>query len=212
MKKNGLIILFSFFIVMGINAQEPRKYAFTHYGRPDGLASNEVWTTVQDKSGFIWIGTANGLQRFDGLRYLTFRNNKNDKNSIPGNNVSQMVIDKANRMWLHFGSNEVGIFDTKTFRFTQIPVKASNELFPTYQKKLIIDHDGNIFLLVLHHEILRFDEFQLAFIPDRSFPSAEELVVLDMIQDPFTKKYWMGSGKGLVIFDKAKKNGELRRT
>jgi Predicted periplasmic ligand-binding sensor domain len=47
-----------------------------HYGLSAGLASNEVNTVAQDEAGYIWIGTANGLQRFDGLRYKSFRANK----------------------------------------------------------------------------------------------------------------------------------------
>ena len=43
-----------------------------HYGLSTGLASNEVTNAYQDEAGYMWIGTNNGLQRFDGTRYKTF--------------------------------------------------------------------------------------------------------------------------------------------
>src|ERR1700749_4153087 len=48
-------------------------YLFRHIGQTDGLLTSGVTSITQDKQGFIWIGTLNGLQRYDGTRFLNYR-------------------------------------------------------------------------------------------------------------------------------------------
>ena len=56
-----------------LSAQETRQYSFTHYGANEGLASNEGRAVLHDDYGFVWVGTNNGLQRYDGSRFITLR-------------------------------------------------------------------------------------------------------------------------------------------
>jgi len=86
-----------------------------HYGLSTGLASNEVTNAYQDEAGYMWIGTNNGLQRFDGTRYKTFRSRKDDSTSIPNNSIAQILFDKKNNLWLITADQKIGIFDTKNF-------------------------------------------------------------------------------------------------
>src|SRR4029077_17552391 len=58
--------------------QDIKRYSFTHYGSAEGVISNEVIGVVQDDAGYIWVGSTNGLQRYDGIRFISFRNRKND--------------------------------------------------------------------------------------------------------------------------------------
>ena len=73
-------------------AQLPVQYSFTNYNSESGLLSNQVNTIVQDEEGFIWIGTTDGLQRFDGTCYKSFRHKENDPASIPSNPVWQVLL------------------------------------------------------------------------------------------------------------------------
>jgi ligand-binding sensor domain-containing protein len=75
-------------------AQEPLQFSFTHYNTASGLLSNQVNTIVQDKDGYLWIGTTDGLQRFDGIRYKSFQHKENDPGSLPPNPVWQLMVDK----------------------------------------------------------------------------------------------------------------------
>ena len=54
-------------------AQQSKQYLFTHYTTATGLISNQVNAVVQDDDGYIWIGTTDGLQRFDGMADRTLR-------------------------------------------------------------------------------------------------------------------------------------------
>src|SRR4029079_19434558 len=82
-----------------LQAQKPRQYTFTHYTGSSGLVSNQVNSVIQDEEGYIWIATTDGLQRFDGIRYKTFRHKEGDESSIPSNTIVQMMLDKKNNLW-----------------------------------------------------------------------------------------------------------------
>lgn len=67
----------------------------------NGFASHEVFCGVQDSSGFLWFGTRNGLNRFDGSKCLLFTR---QRNKLQENKIVQLAIDDANRLFLQYGS------------------------------------------------------------------------------------------------------------
>ena len=101
-RKYGLHI-FSLLICFTGLAQELKRYSFTHYGMSQGIASNEVVCVTQDKEGYIWVGTTNGLQRFDGTRFRNFQHQENNPRTIPANYVGEMVFDKNDNFWIQTG-------------------------------------------------------------------------------------------------------------
>jgi ligand-binding sensor domain-containing protein len=139
-----------------------------HHSPSAGLASNEVTAVAQDETGYIWIGTNNGLQRFDGVRYKTFHSRQNDRTSIPNDVILQVLFDKRKNLWLVTADGKVGIFDTRHFTYHEISVKLKKESFLQHGKKLISDQDGNIILLLLVlvwlHGVKRNKSFRLTII------------------------------------------------
>lgn len=67
----------------------------------DGLASHEVFCGVQDKAGFMWFGTRNGLNRYDGKNCLLFTR---QRNNLQDNKVVQLAKDDANNLFIEYGS------------------------------------------------------------------------------------------------------------
>jgi len=67
----------------------------------DGLASHEVFCGVQDKAGFLWFGTRNGLNRYDGKNCLLFTR---QRNNLQDNKVVQLAKDDANNLFIEYGS------------------------------------------------------------------------------------------------------------
>ncbi len=65
----------------------------------DGLPSSVVYKTVQDHDGFIWIGTQDGLARYDGVGFRVFRHDPADPASIASNDVSALLVDRQGRLW-----------------------------------------------------------------------------------------------------------------
>jgi ligand-binding sensor domain-containing protein len=66
-----------------------------HYNTKNGLASNNCYYILQDKKGFIWIATDNGLSRFDGTNFQNFT----IEDGLPDTQILQMKEDKEGRLW-----------------------------------------------------------------------------------------------------------------
>ncbi|WP_440279819.1 ATP-binding protein [Frateuria sp.] len=72
---------------------------FRRYGSADGLPSSLVYTAVQAPDGTMWFGTKNGIARFDGVEFRNFRHVSGDPDSLAGNGISSLLIDKEGRLW-----------------------------------------------------------------------------------------------------------------
>jgi ligand-binding sensor domain-containing protein/two-component sensor histidine kinase len=169
-----------------------------------GLASNETFSVVQDPEGFMWIGTNNGLQRFDGLRFETFRTRKNDKTSIPGNIVLQLLFDKKKNLWVRTADGKVGIFDIHKFVYHEMPVKIEGkDSLQLHDKRLIMDESGNIIFLFVGAGFVTWDEANQEFSSSKNFiPVKREWTIYDICQQPGTQKYWLGTLTGTIIYDR----------
>ena len=73
---------------------------FERFSRNDGLAGNTVSAVVQDREGFLWIGTSDGLNRYDGSRFLTFRNDPQDSASLVSNAILSLSTDPDGNIWV----------------------------------------------------------------------------------------------------------------
>jgi len=82
----------------------------------EGLSSNNVSCIAQDEQGFIWIGTADGLNRLDGYRVKRFYHNPASENSLVNNGIHQIVPDERGRLWITTREG-LSIYDKKTGRF-----------------------------------------------------------------------------------------------
>jgi len=178
-----------------------------------GLASNEVFNVVQDRTGYIWIATNNGLQRFDGVRYKTFKHQENNPLSLPSNVIVKLLIDAKDNLWILSNSGHVGLFDKNSFTYKRIPVIASAPGIERFsEKRFITDEYGNIFLSIRGHDILKYSEQKEKFVSIMDFiPVKKEWGFTSLSQQPGTHKYWMGlQTGGLVIYNR--KTGNLSYT
>ena len=93
-------LVFTSFIVKGINAQQSFNYPFRHINQADGLLHKEIYSVTQDAKGFIWIVTPNGLQRYDGSRFVYYPSllNSSSQGIIPG---AEMYVDKQQNLWIN---------------------------------------------------------------------------------------------------------------
>ncbi|MEP6684035.1 MAG: two-component regulator propeller domain-containing protein [Parafilimonas sp.] len=75
-------------------------YYFRNYQVNDGVSSNTITCIMQDSKGFMWFGTRNGLNRFDGSSFKIFRNDINDPQSIGSNSILCLYEDKNEHTWV----------------------------------------------------------------------------------------------------------------
>src|ERR1044072_9077408 len=72
-------------------------------GVEKGLSNNSIRTIFQDHDGFIWVGTFDGLNRFDGHEFKVFRNKLKDSLSIPHNYICSISQDQQHNIWIGSG-------------------------------------------------------------------------------------------------------------
>jgi len=122
------------------------NFYFRHYTNKDGLSHNTVYHSIQDKRGFMWFATEDGLNRFDGQNFIVYRNNSWQENSgLPHNHILSLFEDSMSRIWICTNAGTC-YFDYETNLFyplnnlIDLPVK---ETF----RQCVEDGKGNLWLM-----------------------------------------------------------------
>ncbi|OGU65982.1 MAG: hypothetical protein A2X62_08200 [Stygiobacter sp. GWC2_38_9] len=89
-----------------------------------GLSQNYIYSICQDKKGFLWIGTKDGLNRYDGYEFICYRHNPADSTSLSENNVSIVFEDSHQRLWIGTNGGGLNLYDRAKESFVQITSSA----------------------------------------------------------------------------------------
>lgn len=101
----------------------------SYLGIEQGLSNNTIRAIYQDRKGFMWFGTYDGLNRYDGYAFKVFRNRFNDTGSLVDNSIHAVQEDAAGNLWI--GTNQgLSIYQTAKDQFSRLQ-------FLTYDKKVI---------------------------------------------------------------------------
>jgi ligand-binding sensor domain-containing protein len=91
---------------------------FEHLTAEQGLSNNRVLSILKDSTGFMWFGTFDGLNRFDGYKFKVFRHDPGDENSLSANVIEVVYEDQSGSLWIGTSGGGLNRFDPKTERFT----------------------------------------------------------------------------------------------
>jgi ligand-binding sensor domain-containing protein len=124
-----LFILSTLICVTHTCGQQVPDFIFKHLTVNEGLVSNNVICTLQDSKGFWWIGTDNGLQRWDGYRFNTYNYNPDNKSSLHSDKVLKLMEDSRKNIWIgHLDG--VTIYSVTKNLFTRVPIDTSEKAAP----------------------------------------------------------------------------------
>ena len=122
----------------------------------NGLSNSKVIEILQDKNGFIWIGTEDGLNRFDGYDFKIYRNNPQDSNSISDNNIWSLFEDKDGNIWAGTKSGELNLYDFRNDSFKSWKIEThgakENGIIAIYK-----DSEGMIWVGTYQSGLYRFN-------------------------------------------------------
>jgi len=104
----------------------------TQYTELDGVPASEVSSILSDRQGYIWVGTLNGLARYDGYEFKRFFNNPNDPGSIKGLQVWALFEDRKGQIWVATGPENLNVYNPIT------------RAFKKYEYKHLIAHPANV--------------------------------------------------------------------
>ena len=124
-----IIFLFLFFHVAltGSRAQYT-NLKFENLSTTEGLSSNTCMELFQDSDGFLWFGTIDGLNKYDGYEFTVFRPEINDPNSISNNRITAITGDGSGNLWIGT-SNGLNLFSKSTAKFQRIALRSGANPF-----------------------------------------------------------------------------------
>ena len=109
--RNIVILFISLIVFTTLNLYAQNTYLPSRFLTvKDGLPQGYISGIVQDKEGFIWIGTRNGLARYDGKKFKVFHHDSKDSISIAGNIISNIFLDSKDRLWINYEGAGLDIF------------------------------------------------------------------------------------------------------
>lgn len=118
MKRNHLVLLILFLSVKFIHSiNYNQTFQLKTFSVNEGLSQYDAPCIIQDKYGFIWVSTYDGLNRFDGNGFVHFRHDPYNDNSIHGNRVLKLFIDSKNNFWVITESGKIDKFNYQTEQF-----------------------------------------------------------------------------------------------
>ena len=98
-------------------AAVPERPRFRIVGASQGLPSTEIKALARDRDGYLWIATADGLARFDGVGMRVWRYQPGDPRGLPGNNVQALMVDAEDRVWVATEGGGISVLDAQRQAF-----------------------------------------------------------------------------------------------
>ena len=142
------IFVLCFFASAFLSAQN-QNIKFEHITTDQGLSSNTVFCLLQDSRGFLWIGTYDGLNKYDGYKFTVYKNQPGDPFSISNNMIGDLCEDKLGNIWTGStwggGLNKFDYASEKFIRYLNDPENSSG-INSNLIRSVLADSSGNIWI------------------------------------------------------------------
>ncbi|MBK9098789.1 MAG: response regulator [bacterium] len=149
-----------FFLILFLGCTQQYNFAqslrFNRLTVEDGLSNNDVNTLIQDKTGFIWFGTEDGLNRFDGYNFIIFRHNPADPNSLSSNVVWSLLEDKTGNIWVGTADGILNQYDSMNEKFTRWDFAGENKKYCSITA-LFEDQKGYLWIGTRSRGVFKFN-------------------------------------------------------
>ena len=181
---------------------------FDHITTERGLSNNSVNCIFQDRAGFLWFGTQDGLQKYDGYQFTTFRHDPGDSTSLSNNLVHAIYEDRAGVMWIGTRGGGLNRFDRESQTFTSFtydfddPTSIGGDQVMTIYE----DRDGILWVGTRGGGLNRLDRASGTFV--RIGPQHADPETGQTLGSPFVKSILDDSAGNLWV---ATENGGLHR-
>lgn len=205
LRKNIIYILSLLIFTAGVSSAEPlRSPNFDYFGYEDGLSSSSVSSILQDRFGFLYFGTKNGLNRYDGYEVTIFQNDPFDENSLNHNLIQTMYLD-GDILWIGtYGG--LAKFDTITEQFTRYNAVTGKDdsLSDDVVVAITRDAEGTLWVGTLNG-LNRMDEQTGTFTVYRPSADDESSINHQVIRALYSDadgNLWVGTYNGMGLYDR----------
>jgi len=203
LKNTATGILVSMVLLLILTESSAQNIPFGRLTTENGLSNSFVNCLIQDRTGFIWFGTDDGLNRFDGYEVKVYRNNPDDKSSLSENIIWALWEDYAGNLWIGTKSGGLNKFDSHTekFEYWDLDSNATGEINITY---IYEDSNKYIWIGTYRNGLYRFNLSQNKFEHWQNTADNPNVLsnnfVTSIIEDDFAN-IWISTYKGLNKFN-----------
>jgi len=199
-----------FLFQLSVYAQKPlQQYDFNQLTIKDGLSHGLVNAFCQDAEGFLWIGTFDGLDRFDGKNFKVFKYNRKNLHSLPNNVIHDLCVDKEDNIW---GFTQGGVFrymkSADSFDIFHLVDDSSHASVDYGEGTILCDRQGDVYVGVvggLFQFIPQKKEFKhyRSYAADSTTLPSNSIRKHSMVEDKTRQGLWIGTtrGGGMCYFD-----------
>jgi signal transduction histidine kinase/ligand-binding sensor domain-containing protein/CheY-like chemotaxis protein len=190
----------SLLICNPVAASAPETPQFRQFGVADGLPSSGTTALARDRDGYLWIGTKDGLARYDGVGFRIYRHIPGDSTALPDNNVQALHVDAANRLWVGVEGQGLSVMSADRDGFRQInranqPLLQSDDVWA-----ITSTADGALWFGTYAGGLYRLDRHDrlVRFLPQTNNPHslpAENVLALAV---DARGTLWVGTTNGLA--------------
>ena len=113
----SVAVLFITIVPVTYSQKKTNFLSFDYFSQESGLPNNQIQCIYQDRKGWIWIGTSQGISRFDGYRFENFINSPDDTASLSGNLVRVIFEDHKGNLLVGTENGGLNVFDREKERF-----------------------------------------------------------------------------------------------
>ena len=188
-------ILFLLFVPLVIFSQKS-DLNFVNFTTSNGLSSNTVNTILKDKYGFMWFGTDDGLNRFDGLSFSVYRHKEEDSSSIGGNSILALHEDSSGNLWI--GTNTtLSCYNRKKDSFSNYRFTLNNTA-----RTIFCDHTGQVWI-GSYIGLFRLNPVTgkiHRYMADPGKPGSLVSNIITCIVEDSRHRLWIGSNAGLYQY------------
>ncbi|SHI70056.1 Signal transduction histidine kinase [Clostridium cavendishii DSM 21758] len=139
-----IIVFTNIFLNNIIAYGNEKEYKFKRMTIEDGLAQSSAQVIFQDSKGYMWFGTSDGLNRYDGYNFVSYKYKLNDENSLVSNYVDGIAEDKDGSLWVATskGLNRLDPNTNKITRYTSDSTSETNKLSNYNVWSVVVDKNG----------------------------------------------------------------------
>ncbi|PJJ47754.1 sensor histidine kinase [Hymenobacter chitinivorans] len=183
-------------------AQTSSALTFHTLTAAQGLSENSVYSIVQDRRGFLWFGTQDGLSRYDGVEFRVFRNDPQRSGSLSSNFILSLTEDQQGQLWVGTGGGGLCRYNHVTGRFRSFEYEPTDEngLADNFVRVVYCDRQGRVWAGTeggLHRFEPRKNHFQ-RFVHAASLPENLRRNSVRAITQSATGTLWVGTGEGRI--------------
>ncbi|UXI66835.1 two-component regulator propeller domain-containing protein [Tahibacter amnicola] len=153
----GLLLLLC---AQSARAVDPYSVRFQNYAIEDGLSHNRVRSLAQDRDGYLWVATRDGLNRFDGRDFRVYKHDPSDPHSLPDNVVMVVATSPEGILWLGTASGGLAYYDAEHDRFIRYRADTTTRLANNYVRSLHFDRQGTLWVGCFGAGVQRFDRLR----------------------------------------------------